>query len=91
MSWLSRLLSSSESNPDDSPDHQRPCNVTGHDWQPAYSPDYFARSATFRDNVMRFKKKTHEKCSKCDDYRSQREWIGKVKIDKETDELTVIR
>jgi hypothetical protein len=87
------LFRSDSSGRDDNPGTQsndKACNISGHDWQSAYSSDYYARSKTFKDNVLRVKKKTHEKCRKCSNYQNNREWIGKVKIDKETDELTVI-
>lgn len=70
---------------------ERPCNQTGHNWKPAYSPDYYARSEVWKDNILKIEKTTHEECSKCGGYRKHNEWIGKVKADKETDELTVIQ
>lgn len=88
---LDILGESDSDDTDDSPDHDRPCNVTGHNWEPAYSPDYYARSKTRVNNVLRIKKKTHEKCTKCDDYQNENQWIGEVKIDPKTDELSVVQ
>lgn len=69
---------------DDSSDDQRPCNETGHDWETQ-------RVRYYSHGVDSFKivKKTHSECSKCGRPNFEREKVGTVNVDKETEEITV--
>lgn len=70
----------------------RACNITGHEWDTSIS-GYHASGVPhfgFGDS-WQIEKKYHKQCKKCGRSKFPKETIGKVRVDKETDELTVVQ
>lgn len=90
MSLLGKLLGreSEEAESDD-----RACNVSGHDFQPKNGPHYHSKGVPHFGfgSYFTIEKKIPEECTKCGKYRQREKQIGKVSVDKETDELTILQ
>lgn len=87
MSFLSRLFSSSDDG-----DGEQPCNVSGHDWKHkevhgfyTHGVPYFGLGKSFRVD-----RKDYYKCRKCGKADFREKSIGTIKVDADSNELTVV-
>lgn len=72
---------------------QKPCNITGHEWEHKGVKGYYTRGVPHftAGSSWTVVRDDHYECGKCGkpDFRETK--VGRVKVDKETDELTVIQ
>jgi len=69
------------------------CNVAGHEWEQKHSPSYYAHGVPGfgPGNKFKVEKKTMYECVKCGNLNQEKEVIGRIAVDLDTDELTVIQ
>lgn len=72
---------------------EKACNISGHSFEQKYGPEYHAHGVPHfgRGDSFTVKKSISEECSKCGKYRQRKEKIGKVRVDADTDEMTVVQ
>lgn len=73
--------------------NDKPCSKVGHSHEKTgvvgyhtYGVPYFGFGTSFK-----VKRKDREECPKCGDVRFPKTYVGKIRVDKETDELTVVQ
>ena len=86
MKLLNRLFAS------DVDAEERPCRVTGHDWHETGVTGYYTHGVPHfgPGDSWRVEKKLRFECRKCGDVKFKNKSVGRIKVDKETDELTVV-
>jgi len=87
MGIISRLFTS------DVDGDEKPCRVTGHDWRETGVSGYYTHGVPHfgPGDSWRVEKKLRIECRKCGDVKFKNERVGRIKVDKETDELSVVQ
>lgn len=69
-----------------------PCNVSGHDWSDIRTHGYYTSGVPHfgPGDSWEIEKKMHKECTKCGRAQFDKTTIGKVAVDKDTDELVIV-
>ena len=91
MGIFDRFLNENKEEAENENNDKLSCNINGHNWQVDGINGYYTSGVPHLMSKDSFtvKKKIHKKCSKCGKSNFVKEKIGEIKVNKETDELTV--
>lgn len=88
MKIVKRLFGTVEAEESD----EKPCNVSGHNWGGEEVSGYYTSGVPHfgRGDSWRVKRQYRQECMKCGKVRYEKDRIGKISVDKTTDELTIV-